>query len=377
MIKVITYGTFDLFHFGHLRLLERAKQLGDYLIVGVTADDFDRARGKYKVLQSVEERIEAIRKLGIADKIIIEEYEGQKIDDIKKYDVNIFTVGSDWKGAFDYLDEYCKVVYLKRTEGISSTEIRAKNGESRRIKGTAVDINSNEVLRFYSERAKKYKKENPYEVTMLQDNNPELVRERNRKQIEVILPFLSLDKDSRILDVACGIGRWYDAVDIDIKEYCGIDFVDNLIQIAKENHKDSENADFLTGSATELEQILERKGKGTYNRVLMIGCLMYFNDADIRTVLRQICHVTDKDTIFCIIAPVAISDRLTLKDFYSGELKDNYNAIYRTREECMYLFEEILIPAGFHVEKTGWVFEDTLNNRKETAQYYFVLRKQR
>ena len=126
MTKVITYGTYDLLHYGHIRLLERAKSLGDYLIVGVTADDFDKTRGKINVQQSLSERIEAVRRTGIADEIIAEEYEGQKIDDIIKYDVDIFTVGSDWDGYFDYLKEYCEVVYLPRTEGVSSSEIREK-----------------------------------------------------------------------------------------------------------------------------------------------------------------------------------------------------------------------------------------------------------
>lgn len=126
MIKVITYGTYDLLHFGHIRLLQRAKELGDYLIVGVTADDFDKTRGKINVQQSLIERIEAVKATGIADEIIVEEYEGQKIDDIKHYGIDIFTVGSDWKGKFDYLNEYCKVVYLDRTEGISSSEIRSE-----------------------------------------------------------------------------------------------------------------------------------------------------------------------------------------------------------------------------------------------------------
>ena len=124
MVKVITYGTYDLLHHGHIKLLERAKALGDYLIVGVTADDFDKTRGKINVQQSLMERIEAVRATGLADKIIVEEYEGQKIDDIQRYDIDIFTVGSDWEGKFDYLKEFCEVVYLKRTEGISSSELR-------------------------------------------------------------------------------------------------------------------------------------------------------------------------------------------------------------------------------------------------------------
>ena len=126
MIKVITYGTYDLFHYGHQRLLERAKALGDYLIVGVTTDDFDKKRGKINVHQTLMERIESVRATGLADEIIVEEYEGQKIDDIKRFGVDIFTVGSDWVGHFDYLKEYCDVVYLPRTEGVSSSDIRSK-----------------------------------------------------------------------------------------------------------------------------------------------------------------------------------------------------------------------------------------------------------
>ncbi len=127
MKKVITYGSFDTLHYGHKRLLERAKALGDYLIVGVTSDNYDRARGKMNATQSLMERIENVRALGIADEIIVEEYDGQKIDDIKRFGVDIFTVGSDWVGKFDYLKEYCDVIYLERTPGISSTAIRSEN----------------------------------------------------------------------------------------------------------------------------------------------------------------------------------------------------------------------------------------------------------
>jgi len=126
MKKVITYGTYDLLHYGHIRLLERAKALGDYLIVGVTADGFDQARGKINVKQSLMERMEAVKASGIADEVIVEEYEGQKIDDILRYDVDVFAIGSDWQGKFDYLNEYCQVVYLERTQGVSSSDLRSE-----------------------------------------------------------------------------------------------------------------------------------------------------------------------------------------------------------------------------------------------------------
>lgn len=126
MKRVITYGTYDLLHQGHINLLRRAKELGDYLIVGVTSDSYDRGRGKLNVRNNVLERVEAVKATGYADEVIIEDYVGQKIDDIQKYNVDVFAIGSDWEGQFDYLNEFCEVVYLPRTEGISSTQLRAE-----------------------------------------------------------------------------------------------------------------------------------------------------------------------------------------------------------------------------------------------------------
>ncbi len=126
MRKVITYGTYDLLHQGHINLLKRAKELGDWLIVGVTTDNYDLERGKMNTSQNVIERIEAVKNTGLADQIVLEEYAGQKIDDIQKFGVDVFAIGSDWEGEFDYLNEYCKVVYLPRTEGISSTMLRTE-----------------------------------------------------------------------------------------------------------------------------------------------------------------------------------------------------------------------------------------------------------
>lgn len=133
MKKVITYGTYDLLHQGHINLLRRAKELGDYLIVGVTNDNFDRERGKLNVCNNVLERVEAVKATGLADQIIIEDYFGQKIDDVQKYDVDIFAIGSDWEGKFDYLNEFCQVVYLPRTEGISSTMLRDEQQQVVRV----------------------------------------------------------------------------------------------------------------------------------------------------------------------------------------------------------------------------------------------------
>ena len=129
MKKVITYGSFDLFHEGHYQLLKRAKALGDHLTVGVTTEHFDLMRGKLNLADPIMTRIENVRKTGFADEIIVEDHVGQKIEDIQRLGIDIFTLGSDWVGRFDYLKQYCEVVYLPRTAGISSTQLReSRNG---------------------------------------------------------------------------------------------------------------------------------------------------------------------------------------------------------------------------------------------------------
>lgn len=127
MKKVITYGSFDLFHEGHYNLLKRAKALGDYLIVGVTTEQYDERRGKLNVVDSLITRIDNVRATGFVDEVVVEDHEGQKIEDIKKFKVDVFTVGSDWRGQFDYLKEHCEVVYLERTKNVSSTMRRKEN----------------------------------------------------------------------------------------------------------------------------------------------------------------------------------------------------------------------------------------------------------
>lgn len=124
MRKIITYGVFDLFHEGHKRLLERAKALGDYLIVGVTTDQYAYYRGKYCLVDSVETRLKNVRGCPYVDEVILEDHDGQKVEDIEKYGIDVFAIGDDWYGKFDYLSSFCQVVYLERTPGISSSLLR-------------------------------------------------------------------------------------------------------------------------------------------------------------------------------------------------------------------------------------------------------------
>ena len=135
MTKIITYGTYDMLHIGHINILSRAKAQGDYLIVGITSEDYDRSRGKLNVSQSQKERLEAVQQLDFVDEVILETHKKQKQEDMVKYKIDKFVIGDDWVGKFDYLNEFTKVVYLPRTKGISSTQLR-----NEKIKNISVGI---------------------------------------------------------------------------------------------------------------------------------------------------------------------------------------------------------------------------------------------
>ncbi len=173
---IITYGTYDMLHQGHMNLLKRAKDLGDYLIVGVTDENYDRSRGKLNVSESTKKRVKAIEALDFVDKVIIEKHKKQKAEDMVKYDVDIFAIGDDWVGSFDYLNEFTHVEYLPRTEGISSTQLREENfnviklgivglgRDTQAFINEAKFVSNIKVTRVYADdflKVKKLYKENP------------------------------------------------------------------------------------------------------------------------------------------------------------------------------------------------------------------------
>lgn len=245
-----------------------------------------------------------------------------------------------------------------------------------RIKNNKENIDYMETIGFFDRRAKKYRDDNPYSVTMYQDDNSELVKKRNAAEIEKLKPFLNLNYKSRVLDIACGIGRWSDAIEEDILEYCGIDFCSEFIELARKRNKEKKNRYFFCSSSLDLQECIENNDKGKFNVILLIGSLMYLNDEDLGSVLRQIEAVCEEETVICIREPIGINERLTLKEQFSDELKDNYNAIYRTRGELLKFLETAFIGNGFKIVAEDFLFENVeLNNRKETAQYYYILKR--
>ncbi len=174
MRKVITYGTFDMFHEGHYNILKRAKEHGDFLIVGVTGESYDIGRGKLSVRDSLATRMENVRASGFADQIIVEEYLGQKISDIIKYGVDAFVIGDDWRGKFDHLSEYCEMIYLPRTEGISSTQIREETFDKHKIGIVADRVDDNTLT-------SEAKKVSGFAVTDVFSESPDIAKEFGEK----------------------------------------------------------------------------------------------------------------------------------------------------------------------------------------------------
>ena len=244
-----------------------------------------------------------------------------------------------------------------------------------RIKNSVEEISGDKVKAFYEKRASDYTGENLYNVTMLQDNNPELSEERNKAEVAKLLPKLKFDENSCVLDLACGVGRWLDALPGNITKYRGIDFTESMIELARKTHT-RDNAEFFTGSVLDADEIL-RDELGSFNRVLMMAFFMYMNDNDILSLLRKLPVLITHGGggLICVRTSIGVQERLTLKDFYSEELKSSYNAIYRTRDEYMKFFDDTLIHDGFRVTDEGCMFDASLNNRKETTQYYFILER--
>jgi glycerol-3-phosphate cytidylyltransferase len=123
MKKVITYGTFDLLHWGHINLLKRASELGDHLTVAISTDEFNKIKNK-QAYHSFENRKMILESIRYVDKVIPENHWDQKIQDVIDNDIDIFVMGDDWKGKFDFLKDYCEVIYLPRTVGISTSQIK-------------------------------------------------------------------------------------------------------------------------------------------------------------------------------------------------------------------------------------------------------------
>lgn len=242
-----------------------------------------------------------------------------------------------------------------------------------RIKGKKVDLDYSKTREFFDSRENKYNEAHPYVTTMYQDAQPQLTDERNRAEVEKILPLLELDSASRILDLGCGIGRWADAIQCGAAGYLGVDFSRGFIEIAqKRNQKPA--FEFVQMSVCDFGAYFRTHGLRPFNRLIAAGILLYLNDSDVEELFRLFPEILEPGAIVYIREPVGIQERLTLKDFFSEELDHDYHTIYRTETEYRAMLKKAA--PDFEVLQAGFLFDSPrLNNRQETSQYYYLIKR--
>jgi len=254
-----------------------------------------------------------------------------------------------------------------------------------RIKGQEVDISSDSVKSFFDKRGHRYSQDdsNPekskdrYVLILFQDDNPELALERDRYEKALIDKLVEFKPGTDILDIGCGVGRWADYFrNKDIRQCIGVDFSDELIKIAKDLFKEDSRFCFSQGAFQELPDVIARnKYPSKYDYIFINGVFMYINDADLEICFKNLVDVLKAGSTIYLKDSVGIQSRFTLKDFESKELKSEYNAIYRSLDEWRKLFDKYLPESEYSVIQSDVLFKDEMKNRKETTDYYWIIRK--
>lgn len=254
-----------------------------------------------------------------------------------------------------------------------------------RIIEEKIDIDYKKTQEFFENRGKNGKQlENKYNYVLFQDDHPELALERDEKEKKKILPYLFNSKDTTsltektALDIGCGVGRWGEELLKHNVHYVGIDYSEHLLSIAKETLGNEKNqVQLIHGAVQELSDLLEREQlEKPFDLILINGVLMYLNDTDLIHVLETVSTLIGENTILYIKETVSKEQRLTLNQFYSKELTQNYSAIYRYVEDYTTLIEELFLEKGkMEWIASGELYEEELKNRKETVDYFYILKK--
>lgn len=238
-------------------------------------------------------------------------------------------------------------------------------------------IDRDAVVEFFEQRARKADKVGYKQAVIYQDKHPDLAEQRDATEKRLLEPKLGLTGRERILDVGCGTGRWADVLGDGSAWYRGVDVSPGLVEIARSRFPDRTNMAFSVLAADQLS--LDALGESEpFDRVCCFGILIYLNDPEMDDTLRGVVDVTAKGGLVLLREPVGLERRLTIKEHFSDEMEQTYNAIYRTEDELMAKAEAILYPAGFALVDSGDVYADAhLNNRAETRQRWFLFERGR
>jgi cyclopropane fatty-acyl-phospholipid synthase-like methyltransferase len=235
-------------------------------------------------------------------------------------------------------------------------------------------IEKDSVARFFRERAQKVEAVGAMRAVIYQDKHPDLAEKRDAAEKARLLPLLQLDGNQRTLDVGCGTGRWTPDLAANSAHYHGIDFSVELVEHALAAHPETEKLHFSVAPA-ENYSLTSLHESQPFDRILCCGVMIYLNDEDVENAFRCMASSTANKARIVLREPVGISERLTIKEHFSDELEQNYNAIYRTQRELKSLMRSSLFTSGFRLIAKGDVYEAQLNNRAETIQRWFVLER--
>jgi SAM-dependent methyltransferase len=236
-------------------------------------------------------------------------------------------------------------------------------------------IDPSDVMRFFAERAEKAKKIGSLRAVIYQDKHPDLAERRDVAEKSLLLPMLRLQASDRVLDIGCGTGRWTAVIAPQVARYHGTDFSADLIEIARAEHGGFENVCFsvLPSVSVNLKELGEAE---RFDKIVVFGLLIYLNDDDVIETLRRVANVAAPQCYLLIREPVAIGERLTIKEHFSDDLDQIYNAIYRTEEELLAMTFTTLGLLGFVLVDKGYVYEQKeLCNRADTVQKWYAFAK--
>jgi SAM-dependent methyltransferase len=237
----------------------------------------------------------------------------------------------------------------------------------------APEIERNAVKTFFERRATKYGTLGPLQTVIYQDKNPELAQNRDAAEKALLRPKLDLSPDLHVLDIGCGTGRWVDEVAPRCAVYHGTDFSPGLIEIARASHTNQGNASFSVCRADQLT-LAAIDASRPFDRIMMLGLLIYLNDGEAKSAIEALNAIAADSALILVREPVGIGARLTIKEHFSDDMEQTYNAIYRTEGELRRIFADCLDPR-FTIVESGDVFQDqSLNNRTDTKQRWFLIK---
>lgn len=236
-------------------------------------------------------------------------------------------------------------------------------------------IDPTAVENFFSKRAERAKTIGSLRAVIYQDKQPDLAERRDIAEKELLLPKLALRAHSRVLDIGCGTGRWTGVLAPSVEIYHGTDFAAGLLDIARAEYGSARNVRYsvLPSIRISLEELGESRG---FDTIVVLGLLIYLNDEDVTETLCRVAGVAMSHCRLLIREPIAIGERLTIKEHFSDDLEQVYNAIYRTEDELFLMFAETIGKAGFKLGDSGYVYDQCdMNNRLDTVQKWYLLER--